>query len=56
MAHILIAEDEDAVRTFLIRAMESRGHEVKAVGNGIQALQMLQKQAYDFLLSDIVMS
>ena len=55
MARILIAEDEEAVRTFLIRAMQSRGHEVKAVADGGQALQALQKTSFDLLLSDIVM-
>ena len=55
MARILIAEDEDAVRTFLIRALESQGHEVKAVADGVQALHALQKNTFDLLLSDIVM-
>ena len=55
MARILIAEDEDAVRTFLVRALESQGHEVKAVADGVQALQTLQKNTFDLLLSDIVM-
>lgn len=55
MARILIAEDEEAVRTFLIRTLESRGHEVKALADGVQALQTLQKNSFDMLLSDIVM-
>jgi CheY-like chemotaxis protein len=55
MAYILIAEDEGAVRTFLIRAMQSQGHQVKAVADGGQALQALQKGNFDLLLSDIVM-
>ena len=55
MARILIAEDEGAVRTFLIRAMQSQNHQVTAVADGVQALQALQKHAFDLLLSDIVM-
>ena len=55
MARILIAEDEPAVRTFLIRAMESRDHEVTAVDDGVHALQALQVSEFDLLLSDIVM-
>ena len=54
MARILIAEDEEAERTFLIRTLESRGHEVKALADGVQALQTLQKNSFDMLLSDIV--
>ncbi|MDP7179382.1 MAG: response regulator [Verrucomicrobiota bacterium] len=55
MANILIAEDEGAVRTFLTRAMQSQGHDVKAVADGVQALHALQKGKFDLLLSDIVM-
>ena len=55
MAHILIAEDERAVRTFLVRAMQSQDHEVTAVADGVQALQALHKGRFDLLLSDIVM-
>ena len=55
MARILIAEDEKAVRTFLIRTLESRCHEVKALADGVQALQTLQINSFDMLLSDIVM-
>ena len=54
MARILIAEDEEAERTFLIRTLESRGHEVKVLADGVQALQTLQKNSFDMLLSDIV--
>ncbi len=55
MAHILIAENETAVRTFLIRAMENQDHSVTAVADGVQALRTLQKDDFDLLLSDIVM-
>ena len=55
MARILIAEDEEALRTFLIRTLESCGHEVKVLADGVQALQTLQKNSFDMLLSDIVM-
>ena len=41
MARILIAEDEGAVRTFLIRAMESQDHQVVAAADGVQALSSL---------------
>ena len=55
MAHILIVEDEDSVREFLIRALGHRGHEVTAVANGSVALEALQKGSFDLLLTDIVM-
>ena len=55
MARILIAEDEDAVREFLTRALVHVGYEVTAVANGSEALQALQGASFDLLLTDIVM-
>lgn len=55
MANILIAEDDKAVREFVSRALTQDGHEVTAVGDGLQALNALEKQTYDMMLADIVM-
>lgn len=55
MAQILLADDEDAVRVFVQRALEADGHEVQGVSDGGQALDALGKNSFDLLLSDIVM-
>ena len=55
MARILIAEDDMAVQNFVARALTHRGHEVGAVGDGVQALEALQKKSYVLLITDIVM-
>ena len=55
MANILIAEDDKAVREFVSRALTQDCHEVTAVGDGLQALNALEKQTYDMMLADIVM-
>lgn len=55
MARILIAEDEETVRSFVSRALEHFGHEVKAVPDGGAAVQELARRPYDLLLTDIVM-
>ncbi|NNC58976.1 MAG: response regulator [Erythrobacter sp.] len=52
---ILLAEDEDAMRSYLSRALENAGYEVIAVDRGTAALPELAKQEFDLLLSDIVM-
>ena len=36
MAHILIAEDDESMRRFLVRALTEAGHRVRAVGDGIE--------------------
>lgn len=57
MARILLAEDEDSVRGFVRRALELDGHEVTAVADGGEALDVLTGEvgAFDLLLSDIKM-
>lgn len=55
MAHILVAEDEETVRSFVSRALEHFGHEVTAVADGGAAVQELRARSYDLLLTDIVM-
>ena len=52
---ILLAEDEDAMRAYLARALENAGYEVVAVDRGTHALPLLEAQRFDLLLSDIVM-
>lgn len=55
MAKLLIAEDEAPVREFLVRGLGAAGHEISAVADGIAALHALEEDAFDLLLSDIVM-
>ena len=55
MIRILLAEDEDAMRTYLARALENAGYSVAAVDRGTAALPLLQEEHFDLLLSDIVM-
>jgi two-component system, cell cycle response regulator CpdR len=55
MARILVAEDESAVREFVVRALRVAGHEPTAVDDGQQALNALAMSRFDLLLTDIVM-
>ena len=55
MIRILLAEDEEAMRSYLARALENAGYEVVAVDRGTAALPLLERQRFDLLLSDIVM-
>ncbi|MBL4801022.1 MAG: response regulator [Emcibacter sp.] len=55
MAHILIAEDEMAVRMFVSRALEHRGHSTVSVEDGGAAVDAVAKEDFDLLLTDIVM-
>ncbi len=55
MIRILLAEDEEAMRAYLARALENAGFEVVAVDRGTAALPLLEREHFDLLLSDIVM-
>ncbi|GGA02112.1 MAG: response regulator [Sphingomonadales bacterium CG12_big_fil_rev_8_21_14_0_65_65_10] len=52
---ILLAEDEEAMRAYLHRALEKAGYEVVSVDRGTDALPKLEEEHFDLLLSDIVM-
>ena len=54
-AKILVAEDDDTVREFVVRALRQQGYEVAAVGDGLDALNALGAERFDLLLADIVM-
>ena len=55
MVRILLAEDDDSMREYLARALERTGYNVTACESGIVALERLQKESFDLLLTDIVM-
>ncbi len=57
MARILIAEDEEALRAFIVRALAQDGHDVVATADGGEALDALTREQgrFDLLLTDIRM-
>lgn len=55
MGTVLVADDEERVRTFLTRALRAEGHSVGAVSDGEQALEALSRAAADLVLLDLVM-
>ena len=55
MIRILLAEDDEALRTYLGRALENAGYEVATVDRGTAAVPLLEQRHFDLLLSDIVM-
>ncbi|MAY20260.1 MAG: response regulator, partial [Erythrobacteraceae bacterium] len=44
---ILLAEDEEAMRTYLERALTNAGYEVKSVDRGTEALPLLENEQFD---------
>lgn len=55
LPRILLAEDDNAMRSYLERALVNAGYAVDSVDRGTAALPLLEENYYDLLLSDIVM-
>ena len=55
MIRILLAEDDASMRTYLARALERAGYDVATADRGTSALPMIERGAFDLLLTDIVM-
>lgn len=54
-AKILVAEDNPAVCEFVVRALQSAGHNVTSVADGAKALEALERESFEALVTDIVM-
>ncbi len=56
-AHILLVEDEEAVRAFAARALTSRGYTVDVAASGTEALEVMKtiEGQVDLVVSDVVM-
>lgn len=52
---ILLVEDEDGLRSLIARGLRSRGYDVIEASNGIEAMEALEKNAVDLVVSDVVM-
>jgi two-component system cell cycle response regulator CpdR len=55
VAKILLAEDDDDMRRFLVRALERAGHDVTSFAEGASAYEEVKQASFDLLLTDIVM-
>lgn len=55
MKRILLAEDDDDMRRFLVKALERAGYDVTHFDNGASAYARLREEPFSLLLTDIVM-
>ena len=52
---ILLAEDDNDMRRFLVKALEKAGYNVISYDNGASAYDRLREEPFSLLLTDIVM-
>jgi two-component system, cell cycle response regulator CpdR len=57
MSRVLIADDEESMRTLVARAIAMDGHDIVTAQDGAEALEILEREqgAFDLLLTDIQM-
>ncbi|ODA67493.1 MAG: cell cycle two-component system response regulator CpdR [Methyloligella sp. ZOD6] len=55
LQRILLAEDDEDMRRFLVNALNKAGFDVVAFGNGLEAYERMKEEPFTLLLTDIVM-
>ncbi len=54
-ASILIVDDEQPVRNLLAKILEQAGYSCKAAAGAAEARQCLNREAFDLILTDVMM-
>jgi diguanylate cyclase (GGDEF)-like protein len=54
-AKILVVDDEATVRSVLIQVLEEDGYTVTGAGSGTRALEILERDSFDLVITDIKM-
>jgi two-component system, cell cycle response regulator CpdR len=52
---LLLAEDDNDMRRFLVKALQNAGYDVASFDNGLSAYNRLREEPFELLLTDIVM-
>jgi DNA-binding NtrC family response regulator len=52
---ILVADDEDSIRSLLEHFLKSAGHQVVVVGNAREACEAMTKTKFDLVITDVLM-
>jgi CheY-like chemotaxis protein len=52
---ILIIEDEDIMRNLLSKKLQGAGYQVSTAKDGQEGMDLLKKEKFDLVLSDIIM-
>jgi two-component system response regulator AtoC len=55
MARVLVADDEQGLRTFVAEALQDDGHTVAQACDGEEAARLLARQSFDLLITDLKM-
>jgi two-component system NtrC family sensor kinase len=54
-ARVLVVEDEEILRSLILRLLQREGYKVSSAENGLKALEMIDQNNYNAIISDIKM-
>jgi two-component system, response regulator FlrC len=54
--NLLVVEDDDALRDALLLTLESAGHRVSGVAGGNEALEVMERERFNMVISDLRMA
>lgn len=55
MTNLLIVDDEQSYRQLLTLVFEGDGHNIKTARNGREAIEILEQESADIIISDVKM-
>jgi len=55
MARILVIDDEEQIRTVLVKSLEHEGYQVMDAPNGKDGMEIIREEPFDLVVTDIVM-
>jgi len=55
VSRILVVDDEQLVRNLTVQVLERSGHDVVSAGDADGALELLERELVDLVVSDVVM-
>lgn len=55
MASVLIIDDDDMVRTMLLRTLARGGHDVTGARDGVEGVALFRRKPVDLVITDIFM-
>jgi len=55
MTSALLVEDDERVRRFVIRGLESEGYLVSTAADGVQGLELARRESFDVLILDLML-
>jgi len=55
IGHLLVVEDDEVVRTMVVRVLEKTGYQVDTATDGLDALEKIQSAGFDLVICDVRM-